>query len=277
MPIPIPKGKQITVERNRRPANYCMPAMEIATDHYDISYVISGDRKAITPLKSFSYHAGDVAMGMPYLYHRTVSQSNEPYENYLIKFTPEFVEPFIQGAGKNIFNELNEERVCRFLQPVQIKIKRMFSEMLEEYNKDTPYKELILQGMLFRLLAAVYENKLKVGGVSYKSPLTQPVIEAVYYIEENYDKKLTLEQAAVKANFSASHFSRLFSSQLGMSFTEYVSNVRISYVKRLLVRTNKSIMEIALETGYCHGDYLSSQFKSKTGMTPLEFRRNAKI
>lgn len=61
-----------------------------------------------------------------------------------------------------------------------------------------------------------------------------------------------------------------------MSFTEYVGNVRIEHVKKMLIQTNKSIMQIAVETGHCNGDYLSSKFKSKTGMTPLEFRRNTK-
>ena len=73
-----------------------------------------------------------------------------------------------------------------------------------------------------------------------------------------------------------SYFSRLFRAQLGMSFTEYLSNVRIRHVSALLAQTNKSIMQIALETGYCHGDYMATQFKSKVGMTPTEFRRKSK-
>jgi len=273
MPIPIPNGKQIIIQKNIRPGGYCMPSMQISKDHYDISYIITGDRKAITPLQSYSYHAGDVAMGTPYLYHRTVSESDEPYSNYLIKFTPGFIEPFIKNIGKNIFDELIEQRVCRFSVQIQEKIERMFCEMLEEYNKNTSYKEIILQGMLNRLLASVYENKLDVYVTKYKSPLTKPVMDAIYYIEKNYNKKVTLEEVSKKTHFSVSYFSRLFSNQLGMSFTKYVSNVRIGYVKRLLIQTCKSITEIALDTGYCSGDYLSSQFKNKTGMTPMEFRR----
>lgn len=276
MPIPIPDGKQITVQRNIRPAQYCMPSMEMATDHYDISYIISGDRKAITPLQSFSYHAGDIAMGTPYLYHRTISESDEPYENYLIKYTPKFIEPFIQQVGKNIFDELNEQRVCHFSSEIQVKIEYILQEMLNEYNKDVPYKEIILQGMLYRLLTTIYENKINGSVTRYKSPLTKPILDAIYYIENNYNKNLTLEDISKQAHFSCSYFSRLFSNQLGMSFTEYISNVRIKHVKRLLIQTNKSIMEIALDTGYCNGDYLSSQFKNKTNMTPSEFRHNTK-
>lgn len=274
MPIPIPEGKQITVQKNIYPHDFCMQSMEITSSHYDINYVVTGDRKMITPTQSYSYHAGDVSIGEPYTYHRTISESDTPYERYLIKFTPLFIEPFIQLVGKNIFNELYEQKLFHFSASIQIKIKQMFCEMLEEYNKNVPYKEIILQGMLYRLLTTIYENKLNVNITRYKSPLTEPILKAIYYIENNYDKKITLECMAKNAHFSTSYFSRLFSSQLGISFTEYLSNVRINHVKRLLLQTNKSIMEIALDTGYCHGDYLSSQFKNKTGMTPLEFRHN---
>lgn len=276
MPIPIPNGKQITVQKNLYPHNFCMDSMEISTNHYDINYVITGDRKMITPLQSYSYHAGDISLGEPYIYHRTISESDTPYERYLIKFTPEFVKPFIKHVGRDIFNELYEQKLFHFSAPMRIKIEHMLCEMLEEYNKNAAYKEIILQGMLYRLLTTIYENKLNVNITRYKSPLTEPILNAIYYIENNYDKNITLEGLAKKAHFSCSYFSRLFSSQLGMSFTEYLSNVRIRHVKMLLIQTNKSIMEIALDTGYCHGDYLSSQFKKKTNMTPLEFRHNIK-
>ena len=41
----------------------------------------------------------------------------------------------------------------------------------------------------------------------------------------------------------------------------------------LLWVTESTVMDIAMETGYCNGDYLSAQFKKKTGMTPSEYRK----
>lgn len=276
MPLPIPEGKQITVEKNLRSGKYAMPSMEISTDHYDIGFTVSGRRKVLTLNESYTYGSGDVCLGTPYVYHRTVPQSDEPYENYLIKFTPRFIEPFINNVGKNIFNELYSRRVCRFSAEMQPKIKNMFSEALEEYNKNTPYKEFILQGIISRLLTTIYESRLNCGITKYKSSLTEPVLEAIYYIENNFDKDLRLEEAAKQSHFSPSYFSRLFASQLGISFSEYLSGVRIKHVKDLLIKTDKSITEIAAETGYCNGDYLSAQFKRKTGITPSRFRQNSK-
>lgn len=63
---------------------------------------------------------------------------------------------------------------------------------------------------------------------------------------------------------------------MGISLSEYISNVRINHVKRMLINTTKSVTEIAFDTGYCSGDYLSVRFKNKTGMTPTEFRYRTK-
>ena len=148
--------------------------------------------------------------------------------------------------------------------------------MYDEYVKNKIYTEMILKGMLFRLLITIYENKIDKDMVHHKSPLTNPIINSIYYIEKNYSKKITLEDAANEAHFSVSHFSRVFHEQLGMPFSEYLGNVRLRHAKRLLINSKKSVMEIALETGYCSGDYLSTQFKLKIGVTPTKFRNEYK-
>ena len=274
--LPIPEGKQIIVERNLRPSRFCMPSMEMATDHYSIGYVVTGDRKVIMPSRSYSYHSGDATLGIPYMYHRTISDSDIPYDSYIIKFTPEFIKPFINQARKKIFYELCEHRVFHFSDEIQIKIERIFFEMLEEYNKKAYYTEFILQGMLYRLLKTIWENKLDNDIMGHKSPLSKSIVDILIYIENNYYKKITLEKTAQMVHFSNSYFSRMFKLQLGIPFTEYVNNVRITQAKKMLIQTDKSIMEIALDTGYCHGDYLSVQFKNKTGMTPSQFRNSLK-
>lgn len=276
MPIPIPKGKQITVQRDTYSADYCMPSMEISTNHYDINYVISGDRKIITPMESYSYHSGNISMGEPYTYHRTISESSQPYNRYLVKFTPDAVKPFINSCGKTIFDELYKNKLFYFSSEAQKKIEHQLYDMLQEYNKNMAYSQLILQGMLYRLLITIYENKTEQTVVKYKTSLTTAILNAIYYIENNYSKRITMEQVAEQVHFSTAHFSRTFSSQLGMSFTEYLTNVRLSYAKKMLLNTHKSVMEIALDVGYCHGDYLSVLFKNKVGMTPLEYRNKKK-
>ena len=110
----------------------------------------------------------------------------------------------------------------------------------------------------------------------HPTSLTPPIIDALYYIENHYYENISLDIVADIAGFSSGHFSRVFQSQLGKSYSEYVVAVRLKHVKELLLTTNKSITEIALDTGYSHASNLTEQFKKKIGMTPLSYRKGNK-
>ncbi len=277
MAIPLNIGEHFEIRHRYFNADMRMPSMEMATDHYEVGYAISGDRITITPTETYSYHAGNVSMTPKFMYHRTIPGSDAPYENYLIKFTADFIKPFVDVIGTNTFNELYEERIFCFTDDIQKIIHNMFADMQTEYNKSTPYKNLILQGMLFRLFTTIMENRLPMERVVYHpTPLTAPIVDAISYIETHYYDKLSLEHVADSVHLSTAYFSRLFASQLGMPYSKYVNNVRIRHAKILLAQTDKSIMDVALETGFCNGDYLSTQFKKATGLSPSKFRKAAK-
>lgn len=277
MALPLKEGTHIYVERKAFDAAYVMPAMEMATDHYSLSYIISGDRATITPSGTFSYHAGMVTGSPPFRYARTVSKSDVPYERILIKFSPEIMTPFIEKVGQQIFDGIYEQVFFSFSEDSREKIERMFFDMLYEYEKETPYREFILQGMLFRLLLFIWEERIPEEGVNTaKTTLTPPIVEAISYIEKSYYQNPSLEETANVAGFSPAYFSRLFHTQMGKSYSEYLSSVKLHHASILLVQTDKSIMEIAQETGFCHGNYLNELFKKKMGMTPGQFRKRKK-
>ena len=277
MALPLKEGTHIYVERKAFDAAYVMPAMEMATDHYSLSYIISGDRATITPSGTFSYHAGMVTGSPPFRYARTVSKSDVPYERILIKFSPEIVTPFIEKVGQQIFDGIYEQVFFSFSEDSRVKIEKMFFDMLYEYEKETPYREFILQGMLFRLLLVIWEERIPEEGVNTaKTTLTPPIVEAISYIEKSYYQNPSLEETANVAGFSPAYFSRLFHTQMGKSYSEYLSSVKLHHASILLVQTDKSIMEIAQETGFCHGNYLNELFKKKMGMTPGQFRKRKK-
>lgn len=276
MATPLPAGVHITVERRKFGPDYDMPSMEMATDHYSIGYPLSGDRRIVTPTGTYSYHAGEAVLQAPFVYHRSISDSGVPYERILIKYTPEFVMPFIQNVGRRVLDELYEKKVFCFSEETSAKVKTMFLDMEREYRKERPYKEFVLQGMLFRLLTAIWEEGSSKEREFHGTPLTPPIIDAVSYIESFYSESPSLERTAGAVNLSPSYFSRLFHEQLGKAYSEYLNEVKLRYVNVLLAQTDKTVMEIAQETGFCHGNYLIGQFKKKTGMTPGQFRKNSR-
>lgn len=273
MPFPLSDGQHFNITHLYFNEPYCMDSMQMATDHYNIGMTLQGHRRTITPNQSFFYQAGDVALAPPFLYHRTLAESSDPYERIMVKFTPDFAAPFIEKLGQPVFDQLYSNYVYHFTEETQDKIRTMFFDMLAEYQKNTPYKEFILQGMLFRLFTTILEEHIPTEALIHPSPLTPQIINAIVYMENHYKSQLPMEEVAQFVGFSAGHFSRLFHTQLGITYSAYLNNIQIRHVQILLTTTNMSIMEIAHETGYCHGDYLSAQFKKKVGMTPSQYRK----
>ena len=74
---------------------------------------------------------------------------------------------------------------------------------------------------------------------------------------------------------SDSRFSAVFGQQMGMTFTEYLTTLRMSKAKELLSATAMRSSEIAQAVGYNDPHYFSYLFRKHTGMTPSDFRRQS--
>ena len=97
---------------------------------------------------------------------------------------------------------------------------------------------------------------------------------AVDFIDEHYmDEDISLNTAANVANVSSNHFSALFSQNMGQTFIEYLTTLRMNKAKELLRCTGMRSSEIAGEVGYKDAHYFSYLFKKTQGMTPSDYRK----
>ena len=98
--------------------------------------------------------------------------------------------------------------------------------------------------------------------------------QAIDFIDGHYmDEEISLNRVAHAANVSANHFSALFSQNMGQTFIEYLTSLRMDKAKELLRCTSKRSSEIAGEVGYKDAHYFSYLFKKTQGMTPSEYRK----
>lgn len=92
------------------------------------------------------------------------------------------------------------------------------------------------------------------------------------YLQQNYARDIPLREVAELANMSEGAFSRFFSQHTGKSFTEYLIDIRIGKVARMLVDTHKTVAEICYECGYNNISNFNRIFRRKKGCSPREFR-----
>lgn len=93
------------------------------------------------------------------------------------------------------------------------------------------------------------------------------------YIKENYNNPdISLNTVASFVSLSPTHFSTIFSQEMGVTFIEFLTAVRMEKVKEMLASTDAKLVNIAFAVGYNEPNYLSYLFKKREGITPKEFR-----
>ena len=96
----------------------------------------------------------------------------------------------------------------------------------------------------------------------------------IEYIENHLDEKLTLETVAEAVHFSKFHLHRMFTETTGMTIHDYVQRRQLTEAAKLLVFSDKPIIEISFLCGYESQQAFSAAFKSMYKIPPAEYREN---
>ena len=101
------------------------------------------------------------------------------------------------------------------------------------------------------------------------------VTKARRYISDYYDTPLSLGDAARTVNTSVHYFCKMFKKATGITFTEYLTRIRIEKARNLLLNPNKRISEVAFEVGFQSLSQFNRSFKRITGKTPTRYRNTS--
>lgn len=99
------------------------------------------------------------------------------------------------------------------------------------------------------------------------------VKESIQYIKEHFKEKLTLEMVSSTVFVNPKYFSHTFKKEMGISFSEYVINLRIQYACDLLEKTNYPAYRISIESGFSDASYFNRVFCAQMNMTPQAYRK----
>ena len=92
------------------------------------------------------------------------------------------------------------------------------------------------------------------------------------YIDAYLDRNIKLADLAQLLDMSPFHFSRLFKQSIEITPHQYLSQQRVERAKQLLKKSDRLIIDIALECGFSSHSHLSKQFRQITGVTPKAYR-----
>ena len=102
------------------------------------------------------------------------------------------------------------------------------------------------------------------------------VEKAKIYIKENSNREISRAEVAEQFFIHPDYLSHIFKEWAGITFQDFVIKTRMDKAKKMLIYTDTSISNIAASTGYSNTAYFAKHFKRETGMTPKEYRQNAR-
>lgn len=240
---------------------------------YEIYYLISGNVKYHISGQTYVIKKGDILILNAFEYHRTEILPTEDYDRYVLEFTGENV-PIING-----FNPLeNFFKVNPFISfiPKEIvkkyKIFDYLKEVEEEAKNVNSYTNhailSLIIGVVSRIGKAINEiENVSSLNISLGSLTDEYVNKAIAYINKNVHKKIKIEDIALSINISKSYLQHLFKNSVGIPISTYINKQKMQ-VAQFMIKSGKSLEEIANELGYEYYSTFSASYKKFFGVSP---------
>ena len=135
------------------------------------------------------------------------------------------------------------------------------------------YRGMVRLLEIFGRHLSILSNQIAVESASAEPTA---VAKARHFIAQNQDNALCLATVAKAVNTSTFYFCKLFKRATGLTFTDYLSRVRIEKAKTLLGDPNRRVSEIAYDVGFQSLTHFNRVFHKITGQSPTNYRRSAR-
>lgn len=206
--------------------------------------------------------------------------------NCLLK--PEFVnddlinsENAMDILALNAFNEFAGKinsilRIIKFQGKNFIAVNSIMESMVDEFIQKPAGYKTVLKGYVNILLTKFFRAVRDADTIKIYNDINRIAPEILNYIEENYNKKISLNELARISCYNPSYFSTVFKECVGKTLTEYINEKRIKTAIKILEETDQSIESICFQVGYSDKRHFYKNFKLITGLTPNSFRTEIK-
>jgi len=245
-------------------------------DYYEIYYLYSGKRKYFIKDNIYTINNGQLVFINRNDLHRTIDAGARECERLLINFKPAFFMPCEKGRFENlIFIFTKGLNVLELSIKDQVYIEELFFKINSEiHGKNFGFEEIILS-LLIQLLvfSARFAVSHSLSPYRASDPRLEKVLEIVQYINIHYSDPLTLFSISKHFYISPYYFCKLFKKYTDFTFTEYLNNLRIKEVRRLLCESDMNIQAISDKAGFGSISHFGRVFKKFTGFSPLHYRK----
>lgn len=241
----------------------------------EIMYELEGEQTVLMDGKSYALSAGRCIVINANVIHETRSTQSERF--ILLQIPLEFIEKYIPNIYQLNFLLNDADGAAGSLPQKKSKVFKHILRKMKELDDNKPEGFLLyFNQLLFKLMCMLHHNFCDKmyhtdGGQRKKELMRLNTILA--YIMQNYTRVISVEEIAKVAAFQPKYFCRFFKKHMGITFKEYQSELRLSYIYRDLLNTNDSVASILERHGFNNYKLFRRMFKEHFNDTPMGMRK----
>lgn len=246
----------------------------------ELTYIQKGSGQRFVGDRIESFNSGDLVLIGPNLPHTWVSSGHKDFPDAC----QAFVVQFQSGMFDTRLHEFHEFDRIRMLLEHSKRGIRFNGELAEKSGKQL-IKLREAEGLHWLTEFWILLDKLA-GSADFTyltdsaytpslNKLNPARIDKIFhFLNQHYTEEVSLKKVAELVHLTETSFSRFFKRNIGLTFNEYLNNLRVAAACRLLKEEpEKTIAETAWESGFASSTHFNRMFKSKTGFSPSAYKQ----
>lgn len=246
-------------------------------NHYLFHYIISGKGILLANDREYPVKAGQGFLICPNQITSYMADETDPWQYTWLEFDGLHVHESLSLAGLSptnpIWKSVNKD-AADLLQAQMLEIVNLAENDASctrpYYTKTRPYGII---GHAFLFLDQLIQSSAQKEGHSEKRLRDFYAKEAVAFIEQNYERDISLDEIAAACRLNRSYFGRIFKQSMGESPQQFLMHYRMAKAAQLLKESKLPIREIGAAVSYSNQFHFSRAFKRAYGTSPREYRQ----
>ncbi len=250
---------------------------DMTVKHYHEGYEIyfQADGSRILFLKDTQYllKKGDIAVMLPYELHYGESAQQTYYERYTVNFKENYLETVLGEEGKSLLSGLHTG-VMTLPKEQSMQMEVLFQDLYSRKKKRNVLDEKIFCCELVLILSRIADFGKEQETQTHRLPST--LICAIDYINDHYEKTLTLDEIAAQSHLDKYYLSHLFKKNMGISVMNYLTHVRVQKAYHYLNLPDMSVEQAAQKSGFANYGAMERAFEKIYAATPMQIKQKEK-
>ncbi|MEW9701424.1 helix-turn-helix domain-containing protein [Paenibacillus sp. SI8] len=248
-------------------------------DFLEFSYVVEGSGSETINDARHPMAPGTFTFVLPYQVHEIFTDPGSTLVLYNCMFSMDLLmEPGQHDRLSELINDMNLlPPYANFQGAKQNRMLQLLEDMFNEYKGDDLWRRTLLQVRLKEILVLFDRCRRNGACGQYEAPSqskpSPSVWPIIHYIHRNYQEDISLADLAAQFTMSVSRISEVIKQTTGQTFVHFLHDLRLRHACSLLVSTEMSVTEIALDVGYGSYKTFSRIFRESKGLAPKDYRK----